>query len=143
MAIKLKGQSVALVNGWTVLAVGGGLHVLADEQIPPGNLVEVAISSPGPFAVHWAKYEEGDNAKILVLDKDERNALLVPADASLSGDTANVSITQIVMESFEGLADDLPIATLQAADIEPVEPPKVPSKEFEPVLKALLQQGKE
>ena len=140
MAIKLKGQSVAVIEKMTVLAIGGGLHVTPDEQIPAGNLIEAQISSPGPFKVYWSKYEEGDTHKILVLEQgDVRNALLVPADADLTGNTANVSLTQLTQESYEGLDADLPIATLQAADIEPVEPPKTPSKEFEPVLKALLK----
>ena len=138
--IKLKGQSVAIVNGWTILSVGGGLHVDPDDQIPPGSLVEVAISENGPQNVYWGKFEEGDTHKVLVLEfKDIRNALLVPAEAQLNAPTANVSITQIVQESFEGLDADLPIATLQAADIEPVEPPKTPSKNYETVLKALLK----
>ena len=127
MAFTLKGQSVALVNGWTILSVGGGLHVWPDAQIPPGDLVEVTISEGGDHAVYWAKSEDDDTHKVLVLEVqgDIRNALMVPASAVLNAPTANVSITQVAQENFEGLEADLPIAVLQAAEIEPITPPVI------------------
>lgn len=127
MAFTLKGQSLGVVNSWTILAVGGGLHVWPDAQIPAGDLVEVTITEGGPHTVFWGKYEDGDNAKILVLQvqEDIRNALLVPASAVLDAPTASVSIVQVAQESFEGLDADLPIAVLQAADVDPITPPVV------------------
>lgn len=127
MAFSLKGQSLGIVNNWTILAVGGGLHVWPDAQIPAGDLVEVTITEGGPHSVFWAKYEEGDSHKLLILETqgDIRNALLVPASAVLDAPTASVSIVQVVQESYEGLDADLPIAVLTQAPIDPITPPPV------------------
>ena len=89
--------------------------------------VEVTISEGGDHAVYWAKSEDDDTHKVLVLEVqgDIRNALMVPASAVLNAPTANVSITQVAQENFEGLEADLPIAVLQAAEIEPITPPVI------------------